>query len=398
MNARLSQIKWLRTLGNLSYLLGAALLIASLAVNALPAGLAFAKGDPGAIWTTTGSCGSPQDANLYQVGDKIYINGSGFSAGDHDWHIKGQSGGASGDPGDVVASGTVTVDAGGAFCFAAYTVNSDDWGEYSAKVGNKGDNYHVDAEPTVAPTDPPTEEPTVAPTDPPTEEPTVSPTDPPTEAPTVAPIDPPTEEPTVAPTDPPTEAPTVAPTDPPTDAPTNTPTQQPGDPTATPTPESTQNPGLSLNVSSFCGPDSSQLNWWKIANKDSSDAAITWVVMPLGAPSEDYLLPGHSTYKFSTPKSSENDQLDVYDAQQNFIASVSAAGDCQPHKATPTDVPSNPNPASPDTQAQVLIPVTGAALDAGSGLRVVFFNLGIGFLGLGLVLNGVARQRKSRDL
>jgi hypothetical protein len=366
MNAQFARIKWIRTLGNLSYILGAALLLASLVVNAFPAGSALAKADAGAIWTTTGSCGAPQNSNHYQAGDKIYINGSGFNAGDHDWHIKGQPGGASGDPGDTVASGTVTVDSSGAFCFAAYTVKSDDWGEYSVKVGNKGDNYHVDGEPTVAPTDPPTE----APTDTPTDEPTVAPTDPPTEAPT----DTPTDEPTVAPTDPPV------------------------DPTATPTPEATQNPGIDLKLSAFCGPDSAHLNWWKIANKDGSDAAITWVVMPLGAPSEDYLLPGHSTYKFSTSRDTDVDQLYLYDVQHNLIASVSAASNCQASKATPTDVPSSPNPASPSTQAEVLIPVTGADLNAGSDLRALFFNLGIGFLGLGLVLNGVARQRKSWDL
>jgi hypothetical protein len=42
--------------------------------------------------------------------------------------------------------------------------------------------------------------------------------------------------------------------------------------------------------------------------------------------------------------------------------------------------------------------VTGANLRGGAGLQTVFFNLGIAFLGLGLVLNGLARERKELDL
>jgi hypothetical protein len=364
MNAKLARIKWMRTLGNFSYMLGAAFLVASLAVNAFPAGPALAKnnntqnnntgGNVGAIWTTTGSCGSPVDANHYQVGEVVYINGSGFDAGDHTWQIKGQPGGASGDPGDVVASGTVTVDASGAFCFAAYTVQADDWGEYAVKVGNKGDNYNVSAA-TATPTD----------------------------------------EATATPTDEPTQTPTATPTDQPGE-PTATPTET-GDPMATPTPHPTER-ALSLKVSSFCGPNSDELNWWKIENKDASDATIVWKVMPLGTPTDTYFLPGHSTYKFSTPKNSAADKLYVYDILDNLVDTASAASNCQRANATPTAVPSNPNPAPSTSQSEVLIPVTGADLTAGSGVPAMFFNLGIGFLGLGLVLNGVARQRKSWDL
>jgi hypothetical protein len=42
--------------------------------------------------------------------------------------------------------------------------------------------------------------------------------------------------------------------------------------------------------------------------------------------------------------------------------------------------------------------VTGADLGGGWKLQTVFFNLGIGFLGLGLVLNGLARERKELDI
>lgn len=101
------------------------------------------SGGAGSIWTTNVSCGNPQDANHYKVGDHIFINYSGFAAGSTAWEIKGKPGGASGDPNSVVASGTENVVTGSG-CFDAYTVAGDDWGEYQVKMGNKGDNYRVD--------------------------------------------------------------------------------------------------------------------------------------------------------------------------------------------------------------------------------------------------------------
>jgi len=121
-------------------------------------------GKSGAIWTTKGDCGSEhQDVNHFSPGNKIYINGSGFDAGSYSWRIKGQPGGSSGDPGQVVASGSVSVGGSGDFCFSAYTVKSDDWGEYSVKVGNKGDNYRVPGQPAATPT-PTKEKPSPTPT------------------------------------------------------------------------------------------------------------------------------------------------------------------------------------------------------------------------------------------
>jgi hypothetical protein len=103
-----------------------------------------AAANTGAIWTTTGSCGDPQDANHYKIGDHIFINGDGFAADNYSWDISGLPGGASCDPSTMVASGNAVVDESGAFCFDAYTVMSDDCGEYKASVGNKHDNYRVD--------------------------------------------------------------------------------------------------------------------------------------------------------------------------------------------------------------------------------------------------------------
>jgi hypothetical protein len=104
---------------------------------------AFAVGNPGAIWTTDGSCGdSSQDVNHFDVGDHVFINGSGFDPGTYAWSITGKPGGASSDPNIVVASGNVDP-VSGAFCFDAYTIPSGDNGEYHTEVGNKGDNYRV---------------------------------------------------------------------------------------------------------------------------------------------------------------------------------------------------------------------------------------------------------------
>ena len=104
-----------------------------------------AQGNNGAIWTTDGTCGdASQDVNHFEHGHSVFINGDGFDPGSsQEWSIKGNPGGASEDPNIVVASGTVVADENGAFCFNAYTVQDDDGGEYSVKVGNKGDNYRV---------------------------------------------------------------------------------------------------------------------------------------------------------------------------------------------------------------------------------------------------------------
>ena len=102
---------------------------------------------PDSIWTTRDDCGDEtQDVNHYTVGDHVYINGEGFSPGDYYWEIKGKPGGASCDPGQIVANGTVTVGSIGDFCFDAYTIANDDCGEYQVKLDTKGDNYKVTGE------------------------------------------------------------------------------------------------------------------------------------------------------------------------------------------------------------------------------------------------------------
>lgn len=159
-------------------------LILVIALSLIGTGTALAapntSGGSGAIWTTDGSCGTAQqDVNHFEIGDHVYINGDGFNANtQYYWSIKGKPGKASGDPGVTVADGYFTTDANGNFCFDAYAVKSDDWGEYTVKFGNKGDNYRVEGEdPTETP--PPTGTPT-----PPTPTPTKTPTETPTQTPT----------------------------------------------------------------------------------------------------------------------------------------------------------------------------------------------------------------------
>lgn len=111
----------------------------------------------GAVWTTKNDCGlEQQDVNHFNVGDAVFINGAGFDPGAYEWEIRGKPGGASGHPGEVVRDDTVTIGNGG-FCFNAYTIQAEDWGEYGVKVGDvKGDNYRVSGQPTatVVPTEP----------------------------------------------------------------------------------------------------------------------------------------------------------------------------------------------------------------------------------------------------
>jgi len=96
-----------------------------------------------AIWTTTSDCNSPQDENQYLPGQDVYIHGLGFDSNTlYSWDITGKPGGASCDPGIVVANGSQSTNSLGGVCFKAYTI-TDDCGEYSVKFDKKNDNYRV---------------------------------------------------------------------------------------------------------------------------------------------------------------------------------------------------------------------------------------------------------------
>ena len=203
---------------------------ALLSASALIASTSYAQ-NSGAIWTTNSGCGSAaQDVNHYNTGDTVYINGSNFDPGVYSWNIQGQPGGASSASGGQVAGGSITVDASGTFCFAAYTISAGDWGEFSVNVSNKGDNYSANSKPvnTVVPptaTNTPTNTPTDTPTSTPTNTPTDTPTSTATPTGTLTPTEILSETPVLQPTVPPTA--TTVPTATPTTAPTATSTSLP---------------------------------------------------------------------------------------------------------------------------------------------------------------------------
>lgn len=99
-----------------------------------------AQATSGAIWTTTGSCGEPQNVNEYAVGDHVFINASGFDPEDapFSWDINTVP------PSSPVASGSHGVLEDGTTCFDAYTIQPGDDGVYKVTFGGKHDNYHVD--------------------------------------------------------------------------------------------------------------------------------------------------------------------------------------------------------------------------------------------------------------
>ena len=399
MNANVSRFHWMRTLGNFSYVLAVAFLIASLAVNALPAQRAMAA-------NATLDCPLPQ----YNPTHYALEPGQSVTCTIHNAVLSGSPSTVdvyiqSTDLGNVTVTGHVsgtnitfsyTGHARGCNTSVVRYDNGD--GRKQNIDGLKGFGF-VDGSgspiacgggATSTPTDVP-QDPTATPTDKP-QEPTATPTD------TL-------EDPKANPTDDPAD-PTATPTDSPSD-PTATLTGSPSDPTATPTstledPESTQTTTPSpdsLTVSSFCGPNPKHVNWWKITNSSAGKAAVSWQIQPGGAPADDADVPANGEYEFSTVRVTDSDSLDVYfDPQgQQFVGSAEAAQGCTHPAGTP-----NPGatfvPGGPSGQAEVLIPVTGAALNTGGSLRLVFFNVGIGFLGLGLVLNGLARERKNLDI
>lgn len=97
-------------------------------------------GNSGAVWTTTGSCGEPQNINHYEVGETVYINGSGFDADtEYDWVIK-----EPGNNGDILADGSESTDSEGDVCFSALLLlESHVGGPYNAKYNDKNDNFSV---------------------------------------------------------------------------------------------------------------------------------------------------------------------------------------------------------------------------------------------------------------
>ena len=327
----------LSALSRISYTLGAGFLIAALALSFFPQPQAAIAGS-GAIWTTRSGCGSPeQDVNHFDIGDHIYINGSGFDGTTtYSWSIKGKPGGASCDPGIQVAGSSYQTDGSGAFCFSAYTVHADDCGEYQVKFGTKGDNYQVDGVPTNTP---------VPPTATDTSEPTA--TD--------------TPEPTATDTPEPTATDTPEPTA--TDTPEPTATDTP-EPTATDTPEPTATPTES-NETPTPGPSPTPSDTPEPTATDTPEPTATDTPEPTAT----------ATISVETPTQEPTDP-----------------------PADPTNTPAPTNPPDPTATPvdQILIPVTGADLNGGPSSPISSagaLGLSVAFLGLGLILQGYKRMQ-----
>jgi len=131
-------------------------LLTILLLTILCLSLVFAGGsepaNPGSIKTTRVDCGDIEvNVNDYARGEQVYIHGISFNAGNYDWKVIGQPGGASCDSETVVAFGNHPVDESGEFCFAAYTVDVDDCGVYKVYFNEKKDGYNVDLKAPIVP-------------------------------------------------------------------------------------------------------------------------------------------------------------------------------------------------------------------------------------------------------
>jgi hypothetical protein len=373
----------MRTIGNLCYLFGVAFLIAAMAVNAIPPRAALAA--PASIWTTGTTCidPDPQDDNHYAVGESVYVRGSNFDPSVTVFGtVSGQPGGSSCDPGQVVANFSASTDGDGYFCVLGYTVQPGDCGEYTVDVsvgGNKkNDNFRVDETATPTPTNTPTNTGTSTPTDTPTNTPTNTPTDTPTNTPTETPTNTPTNTGTNTPTNTPTDTPTDTPTNTPTDTPTDTPTSTPTD-----TPTNTNTPTVTNTV----GPNTPTItptNTPTNTNTPTVTPTNTPSNTPTNTPSNTPTDPPTNTPTNTQPSPPTNTPTET-------------SGPQPPPTSTPSPQPQPPTASATPTTAP-LIPVTGVKLGGSWHTSTILFQLGIGFVGLGLVLNGLARERKEFDV
>lgn len=97
------------------------------------------------IKTTTSPCNVTVNENHYVEGETVYVHVVDFDENTkYPWDITGQPGGASCDPNTIIASGNQTTDINGNLCFAAYTIKSDDCGEYKVTFGAKSPNKKTD--------------------------------------------------------------------------------------------------------------------------------------------------------------------------------------------------------------------------------------------------------------
>lgn len=329
--------KTLKMLSRLCYMMGVALLIASLALNIIPGGrqAALAASVIPIVVDGNVTCqdlgyehglstgGAPPAGTSYWNDGKLYVtiisDGTYF-----DWTSN------IGVDAVIAKGGKIGANV---YIYDPPAESLGDTGLHAPNnpSGAPAELSHVafcydDAVATNTPTDTPTDTPTNTPTNTPTDTPTNTPTNTPTDTPTATPTN------TLivftdTPTNPP-ETPTDTPTNPP-ETPTDTPTNPPEDPTATPT-----------------------------------NTLIVFTDTPTVTPEAPTNTPEAPTNTPETPQD------------------------------TPTTPPTLP-PPNPTNPPQVLIPVTGADLSVPAplgNLQSSFGNLGLALLGFGMVLQGFARK------
>lgn len=354
---RLPLCKILKTFSRISYLLGVALLIASLGLNFIPGSwqAAMAASVTPILVAGNPTCeslgyehglstgGAPPEGTSYWNDGKLFVtiisDGTYF-----DW------------------TSNIGVDAviakGGKYGANLYIYDppAESFGDTDLHApdnpsGGPAGLSHVafcydDAVPTNTPTHTPTNTPTDTPTNSPTNTPTDTPTNTPTDTPTNTPTDTPTNTPTEISTSTPTETPTNTPTDTLTPTPTNTLIDFTDVPSDTPTNTPTETPTIT-----------------------PTNTSIVFTDTPTNTPETPSVTPETPT---NTPETPED---------------------------TPTTPPTLP-PPDPTDPPKVIIPVTGGDLSMPApvgSLQSVFGNLGLALLGLGMVLQGVSRKFRDMD-
>lgn len=151
---------------------------------------------------------------------------------------------------------------------------------------------------------------------------------------------------------------------------------------------------VGLQVVGFClGPNATNFGW-RVTNPNAFSVDFEWRV-------NGSILAGlrtvgaNSTVDFDTPKS-EGSIIMVYVGGE-LLDEATGVATCRTTQETPAPTPPPsvriPVTGSTTVQSAVLIPVTGLSDDLANMTPSALLNFGLGLLGLGLVMHGIARRR-----
>jgi hypothetical protein len=148
-----------------------------------------------------------------------------------------------------------------------------------------------------------------------------------------------------------------------------------------------------------CNPYAERKLTWTIHNDNSYPVDYFWTWSISSEPGGMGNIAALSSGSFSTEFKPATMQIRLGSLQFNIVPE-----DCNipPKDETPTPPPYNPpkilTVAPPVVTPEILIPVTGVDMGSSGSQQMILVNLGLAFLGLGLVLNGLARTRKDWDI